>query len=76
MAVDRLRDLFGLTRTEGLVAAALGQGHSIEDIASGMNVSLATVRTHLKRLLAKTGTHRQAEAVALLARSVSTVAAG
>ena len=76
MAVDRLRDLFGLTRTEGLVAAALGQGHSLEDIASGMNVGLATVRTHLKRLLAKTGTHRQAEAVALLARSVSTVAAG
>lgn len=74
MAVDRLRDLFGLTRTEGLVAAALGQGHSLEDIAAGMSIGLATVRTHLKRLLAKTGTHRQAEAVALLARSVSTVA--
>jgi DNA-binding CsgD family transcriptional regulator len=38
-----------------------------------MGIGLATVRSHLKRILAKTGTHRQAEAVALLARSVSTV---
>ena len=76
IAVDRLRDLFGLTRTEGLVAAALGQGHSLEEIAAGMNIGLGTVRSHLKRLLAKTGTHRQAEAVTLLARSVSTGAEG
>jgi DNA-binding CsgD family transcriptional regulator len=73
IAVTRLRELFGLTRTEGAVAAALGRGNSPEDIAAGMGIGLATVRSHLKRILAKTGTHRQAEAVALLARSVSTV---
>ncbi|WP_443971443.1 helix-turn-helix transcriptional regulator [Sphingobium sp. CR28] len=73
IAVARLRELFGFTRTEGAVAAALGRGASLEDIAAGMGIGLATVRSHLKRILAKTGTHRQAEAAALLARSVSTV---
>ena len=73
ISVVRLRELFGLTRTEGAVAAALGRGSSLEDIAANMGVGLATVRTHLKRILAKTGTHRQAEAAALLARSVVTV---
>jgi DNA-binding CsgD family transcriptional regulator len=76
IAVSRLRDLFGLTRTEGLVAAALAQGHALDDIAAGMDIGVATVRSHLKRILAKTGTHRQAEAVALMARSVGTRLAG
>lgn len=73
IAAARLRELFGLTRTESAVAAALGRGASLDDIAAGMGIGLATVRSHLKRILAKTGTHRQAEAVALLARSVSMV---
>ncbi|MBN8829510.1 MAG: helix-turn-helix transcriptional regulator [Sphingomonadales bacterium] len=72
IAVARLRELFGFTRTEGVVAAALGRATSLEDIAAGMGIGLATVRSHLKRILAKTGTHRQVEAAALLARSVST----
>lgn len=72
IAAARLRDLFGLTRTESAVAAALGRGRSLEDIAADMGIGLATVRSHLKRILAKTGTHRQAEAAALLGRSVST----
>lgn len=73
IAVARLRELFGFTRTEGVVAAALGRGVSVEDIATNMGIGLATVRSHLKRVLAKTGTHRQAEAAALLARSVASV---
>ncbi len=72
IAAARLRELFGLTRTEAAVAAALAQGRSPEDIALGMGIGPATVRSHLKRILAKTGTHRQAQAVALLARSVAT----
>lgn len=72
ITVERLRELFGLTRTEAAVAAALGRGSSLEDIAAWMGIGLATVRSHLKRILAKTGTHRQAEVAVLLARSVST----
>lgn len=70
LGVDRLRELFGLTRTEAAVAAALGSGQSLEEIAAQMGIGLGTVRTHLKRILSKTGTHRQAQAVALLTRSV------
>ncbi|MBL8467980.1 helix-turn-helix transcriptional regulator [Methyloversatilis discipulorum] len=68
--LEKLRALFDLTRTEAAVAAALAQGRSLEGIASVLGIGLATVRSHLKRILAKTGTHRQAEVVALLARCV------
>ncbi|MGC3983819.1 MAG: helix-turn-helix transcriptional regulator [Pseudorhodoferax sp.] len=74
VAVTQLKELFGLTRTEAAVAAALVRGRSLEDIATAMQIGLGTVRTHLKRILSKTGTHRQAQAVALLARSVATAA--
>ena len=72
IAVARLRELFGFTRTEAAVAAALGRGAPLGEIAADLGVGLATVRSHLKRILAKTGAHRQAEAAALLARSVAT----
>lgn len=73
MATHRLRDLFGFTRSEAVIAADLGAGVALEDIAARRGVGLATIRSHLKRILAKSGTHRQAELVALLARSVATL---
>jgi DNA-binding CsgD family transcriptional regulator len=69
--VIRLRDLFGLTATEAAIAADLGAGKSPEQIARRHHIGIGTVRWHLKSVLAKTGTTRQAEAVALLARSVA-----
>lgn len=74
LEVARLRDLFGLTRTEATVAVALGRGQSMDDIATDMGIGIGTARTHLKRILAKTGMHRQAQLVALLARSITTPA--
>ena len=74
LEVTRLRDLFGLTRTEASVAAALGRGQSLDDIATGMGIGIGTARTHLKRILTKTGMHRQAQLVALLVRSMTTTA--
>lgn len=68
LAATRLRELFGLTRTEAAVAAGLGDGKSLENIAADLGTGIGTVRTHLKRVLAKTGTHRQAQLVALLVR--------
>lgn len=70
----RLRDLFGLTRTEAAIAAALARGQSVDDIAMDMGIGIGTARTHLKRILAKTGMHRQAQLVGLLARSMTTTA--
>ncbi|MBS7538096.1 helix-turn-helix domain-containing protein [Ancylobacter lacus] len=72
---DRLRELFGLTPTEAAIAAELGAGRSAEEIASRQGIGLGTVRWHLKNILAKTGTRRQAEAAALLARSVAALPA-
>ena len=36
-----------------------------------MDVSFNTVRTHLRQIFDKTGTHRQAELVSLLLRSAA-----
>lgn len=63
-----LCDLYRLTPTEAEVAALLGRGESVEQIAAQMAVAVATVRHHLKRLFEKTETRRQAELVALIAR--------
>jgi DNA-binding CsgD family transcriptional regulator len=40
-------------------------------VAEQRGIGAATARSHLKRILSKTNTHRQAEAVALIARSVA-----
>jgi DNA-binding CsgD family transcriptional regulator len=71
LPVERLREWFGLTAREGRVAVELVRGCGLEDIARSHGVALATVRSQLKQILAKTGTHRQAQAVALLARSAT-----
>lgn len=72
--LDRLRALFGLTPTEALVASDLATGTAPEEIASRHGMAMGTLRWHLKSILAKTGTTRQAQAVALLARSVAAMA--
>lgn len=69
--VERLRALFGLTRREAIIAAELAAGRSLPVIASGQRIGAETVRSHLKQILAKTGTSRQAELVALISRSVA-----
>jgi DNA-binding CsgD family transcriptional regulator len=38
----------------------------VDEIAEALDVGVATVRTHVQRLLAKTGTRRQSELVRLL----------
>lgn len=48
------------------VATLLAQGRSPAQIAGKLGIGLGTVREHLKRALAKTGTHRQANLVHLL----------
>jgi DNA-binding CsgD family transcriptional regulator len=68
---DCLRDLFGFTRMEAIIAADLAGGLSLVAVAKRRGIGGATVRSHLKRILTKTGTHRQAQAVALISRSVA-----
>jgi DNA-binding NarL/FixJ family response regulator len=53
--VKLLIDLFGLTRSEGEVAAALAGGVTAEDVARTRRVSLDTVRSQIRTILGKTG---------------------
>ncbi|MCJ8506578.1 helix-turn-helix transcriptional regulator [Rhizobium lemnae] len=61
-----LSGLFDLTPSEGKIARELAKGLSIEEISKLHSISMDTVRTHVKRILTKTGTNRQPELVALL----------
>lgn len=52
-----------LTAAEGRVVDLLSQGNSTKAIASSLDISLETVRSHLKRAMSKFGVHRQHELV-------------
>lgn len=59
---------FHLTRREAALAALLAQGMDLAEAASQSGIGIGTARGYLKQILAKTGTHRQAELVSLLLR--------
>lgn len=59
-----------ITRAEARVLARLMAGDRLQDAAATLELSAATVKTHLQHLFAKTGTKRQAELV-LLAMSAT-----
>ncbi|MGH8598869.1 MAG: helix-turn-helix transcriptional regulator [Gammaproteobacteria bacterium] len=73
--VDRNRDaaervnvfapLFGLTPAETRVLAALISGKGLISAANRLEITEQTARTHLKHILSKTDTHRQAELMRL-----------
>ena len=68
LAPQRLDRLYGLTPTEGQLAGHLARGGSIDSAAREFDRSRDTLRKHLQSTFEKTGTHRQAELVALLLR--------
>jgi DNA-binding CsgD family transcriptional regulator len=63
-----LQRLFDLTPAEAGLAVKIGQGETPAAIARSNGVTIATVRSQLAAVFAKTNTQRQAELVALLAR--------
>lgn len=69
--VDALQQLYRLTPAEARMAAALVRGLSIEESAEQFGVSIHTVRTQVKSILAKTETRRQSELVRLLMSSLA-----
>lgn len=64
-----LRQAFDFTPTEARVAVALATGRTTTELAQAWSVRANTVQMHVKRLLAKTHTTRQAQLVGLLWRS-------
>ena len=61
-----MRTLYGLTPTETEIALKLAKGRRLDAIADEKGVTKATVRTQLKAVFHKTGTHRQNQLVNLL----------
>jgi DNA-binding CsgD family transcriptional regulator len=63
-----LRILFGLSHAEARLALGLLAGSTARECARSAGVGIATVRSQLHSMFAKTGARRQAELVALLSR--------
>ncbi len=58
---DVWRGLFGLTAAEARVAKLLASGMRVAECADALAVGEATIRTHLKRLIHKTGSRTQSD---------------
>jgi len=63
-----LQRMFELTAAEARVAIRIARGDTPADIVKETRVSMATVRSQLASVFAKTQTSRQAELISLLAR--------
>ena len=62
-----LQQLCGLTGTERILVEALAAGLTVQEFAASRDCSEHTARSHLKRVLEKTGARRQPELVRMVA---------
>jgi DNA-binding CsgD family transcriptional regulator len=60
-------DAYGLTAAEAKVALAASSGLTIPEVALQLGLSPNTIKTHLRKVFAKTGSSRQAELARLIA---------
>lgn len=63
---ELLRALFGLTPTEARIATKVANGLSLAEIAGELRLGMGTVRWHVKRIMSRTETSRQAELVRMI----------
>ena len=61
-----LAGLFDLTPAEARIARGIAAGWSLDNLTEQLQVGRETARSHLKSVMAKTGTSRQAELALLL----------
>jgi len=64
---DWVMDAYGLTRAEAKVALAASSGITVSEAARQLGLSQNTIKTHLRKVFAKTGTGRQSELARLIA---------
>jgi len=67
ISIDVLRQIYGLTQSQAEVARSLFSGLTVEQTAAILELSLNTVRTHLKHIFGKCEVQSQAELLRLLA---------
>jgi len=65
---SELRDRFGLTPMEAVVACALADGLTYEEIAYRCSISYHTVHSHVKAIHQKTGVSSNGKLLALIRR--------
>ena len=68
VSVETLRSAFALSAAEARLLSLLVTGATLRQAAEIVRVSYSTVQSQLKSCFQKTGTHRQAELVALAVR--------
>jgi DNA-binding CsgD family transcriptional regulator len=68
VSVDTLRSAFSLSGAEARLLSLLATGATLRQAAEIVGVSYSTVMSQIKSCFQKTGTHRQAELVALAVR--------
>lgn len=61
--VALIQSLFDLTPAEARVATGISAGRTVAQLAIDHRVSFETIRSQLKRIMAKTGVHRQVDLV-------------
>ncbi len=61
-----METFYGLTPAEQRVAHLIMEGYKLDDAADRLAISINTLRTHMKRIYAKTNTNRQSELVRVL----------
>jgi DNA-binding CsgD family transcriptional regulator/PAS domain-containing protein len=66
-SADVIRDAYQLTRTELRVLLAIVNVGGIREIATTLGIADCTVKTHVRRLLEKTGADRQTDLIKLVA---------
>jgi len=62
-----MMEAYGLTYAEARVAQASSSGKTVDETAVALGLSANTIKTHLRRVFAKTATTRQAELARLVA---------
>jgi DNA-binding CsgD family transcriptional regulator len=65
--VEWIMDAYGLTLAEARVALCAASGATMPETAHRFNVSPNTIKAHLRKVFAKTGTRRQSELARLVA---------
>lgn len=73
--LGRIMDAYGLTHAEARVALASSSGSTTIETARALGLSPNTIKTHLRRVFAKTATRRQAQLASLMA-SIGSVRVG
>ena len=58
-----------LTRREREVLALLAEGHTTQEVSDALSISVMTVQSHVKNVLAKLGVHSKVEAIRFAWRS-------